>query len=497
MIQAAPQRMRTRSIDLAEAEQEEALRLSKKRRRSGDGDELAPAVVKKSSTSRSALDFCKEHSIQISGPPGFTCPQPMETFESTPFSPKTLSVFTQAGYTAPTVTQALAWPIALSGTNIVSVAKTGSGKTLGFLLPVFQALQARPDQGRGPKAPALLVMAPTRELACQIEVEASKFGRPLGLRSACVYGGAPKSLQIRQIRDGVDVIIGTPGRLQDLMDMGVLSLQGVKFLVLDEADCMLDMGFENEIRAIVSKITPVRQTLLFTATWPRSIQRLASEFAPNPVQFSLGDTDTLAANKSIAQTVEVVSGNDAKVDKLRALLTSLHMVDGVVKPDHGKTIIFVKFKASCNRVAEDLWGAGFYVNTLHGDMEQRERTQVIGDFRNGKLRVIVATDVAARGLDVKDVTDVINFDMAGTVEDYVHRIGRTGRAGAQGRSHTFFDPKVDGKNAFELVKVLEGAKQTVNPDLAALASRGRGGGGGGGRGRWGGGRGGGGGGRRW
>jgi len=249
----------------------------------------------------------------------------------------------------------------------------------------------------------------------------------------------------------------------------------------------------------VSKISSARQTLLFTATWPRSIQRLAAEFAPSPVQFSLGDTDTLAANKSITQTVEVVSGNDAKVDKLRALLTNLHMVDGVVKADHGKTIIFVKFKASCNRVAEDLWGAGFYVNTLHGDMEQRERTQVIGDFRTGKLRVIVATDVAARGLDVKDVTDVINFDMAGTVEDYVHRIGRTGRAGAQGRSHTFFDPKVDGKNAFELVKVLEGAKQAVNPDLAALASRGRGGGGGGGgKGRWGGGRGGGGGGgRRW
>lgn len=489
--------MRTRSIDLAEAEQEEALRLTKKRRRSGEGDELSATVVKKPSTSqRTASEFCKEHNIQISGPPGFICPNPMETFGSTPFSQKTLSIFTTAGYTAPTVTQALAWPIALSGVNIVSVAKTGSGKTLGFLLPVFQALQARPEQGgRGPKSPALLVMAPTRELACQIEVEAAKFGRPLGLRSACVYGGAPKSLQIRQIRDGVDVIIGTPGRLQDLMDMGVLSLQGVKFLVLDEADCMLDMGFEQEIRSIVSKISSARQTLLFTATWPRSIQRLAAEFAPSPVQFSLGDTDTLAANKSIAQTVEVVSGNDAKVDKLRALLTNLHMVDGVVKPDHGKTIIFVKFKASCNRVAEDLWGAGFYVNTLHGDMEQRERTQVIGDFRTGKLRVIVATDVAARGLDVKDVTDVINFDMAGTVEDYVHRIGRTGRAGAQGRSHTFFDPKVDGKNAFELIKVLEGAKQAVNPDLAALASRGRGGGGGGGKGRWGGGRGGGG--RRW
>ena len=414
-------RMRTRSFDApaALAEHPSEALVAKKRRRSGEGDELGAggAAAKRgvgiaiASGARSAADFCAEHSVRVVAASGFTCPPPMETFASTPFPPKLLTLFTASGYTAPTVTQALAWPIALSGVNLVSVAKTGSGKTLGFLMPVFNALAARaPTAVRPP--PALLVMAPTRELACQIEVEATKFGRAVNLRAACVYGGAPKSMQIRALREGVDCVIGTPGRLQDLMTMGCLSLAGVKYLVLDEADRMLDMGFEESIRAIITKISPVRQTLLFTATWPRAVQRLAAEFAPNPVQVSLGDTDVLAANVSITQVVEVVSGNEAKAEKLRALVRTLHMADGVVKPDHGKTIIFVKFKASCNRVAQDLWDAGFAVNTLHGDMEQRERTQVIGDFRSGKLRVIVATDVAARGLDVKVRSHTVAFRCA-------------------------------------------------------------------------------------
>jgi ATP-dependent RNA helicase DDX5/DBP2 len=442
LVAAAPARMRTRSFDVsAEAERTveaaaERVVAAKKRRRSGEGDELGVVgggggaaggvavgiAVKRGvgaggavgggadagagtgagagGSRLSTAEFCVKHSVRIVSASGFACPPPMEQFSATPFPPKLVALFAAAGYTAPTVTQALAWPIALTGVNLVSVAKTGSGKTLGFLMPVFSALAARaPAAARAP--PALLVMAPTRELACQIEVEATKFGRAVGLRAACVYGGAPKSTQIRALRDGVDCIIGTPGRLQDLMTMGVLSLAGVKYLVLDEADRMLDMGFEESIRAIIAKISPARQTLLFTATWPRAVQRLAAEFAPNPVQVSLGDTDVLAANVSITQVVEVVSGNDAKAEKLRALIRQLHMADGVVKSDHGKTIVFVKFKASCNRVAQDLWDAGFAVNTLHGDMEQRERTQVIGDFRTGKLRIIVATDVAARGLDVK------------------------------------------------------------------------------------------------
>lgn len=385
-------------------------------------------------SARTAAAFCAEHDMRVTGPASFVCPPPMETFAATPFPASLTAKFTEAGFTAPTMTQAMAWPIALTGCNIVTVAKTGSGKTLGFLLPVFQALQAARAAGGHASSssssspfsrtnfntvatPSLLVMAPTRELACQIEEEAIKFGAGLGFKTACLYGGAPKGPQCRALRMSPDIVIGTPGRMQDMLDMKVLTLSGIRFLVLDEADRMLDMGFEDSIRAIIALAPTARQTLLFTATWPRAIQRLADEFCPRSVQMSVGNTDVLAANKSILQTIEIVRGQQAKEVRLIQLLASLYKVPGatpsapaVVNAQHGKCIIFVKFKHACNRIAESLWQAGFSVNTLHGDMEQRERTQVIDEFKAGKLRVLVATDVAARGLDVKDVTHVVNFD---------------------------------------------------------------------------------------
>jgi ATP-dependent RNA helicase DDX5/DBP2 len=448
----------------------------------------AAAAAPSGDAAARAAAYCVTHSVRITAPAGFAVPAPIETFEALPFAPKVLALCTASGYAAPTVTQAVSWPLALTGSNIVSVAKTGSGKTLGFLLPVLHAM-ARGGGGGGGAAgrgPALLVVAPTRELACQIEVDASKFGRALGFRATCVYGGAPKGPQCRAVREGLDIVIGTPGRIQDLVEMRVLVLEGVRFLVLDEADRMLDMGFEESIRAIVGRTSKERQTLLFSATWPRQVQRLANEFCPSAVQVSLGDTETLVANPDIKQIVEVVGGADAKVARLRAVFTELYMKEGKVVEDHGKTIVFVKFKANCGRIAQDLWDAGFAVNTLNGDMEQRERDKVIADFRSSKLRVLVATDVAARGLSVSDVTLVVNFDMAGTVEDYVHRIGRTGRAGSKGTSHTFIDPAADRKTVAQLVQLLRESKQECPPELAALV-RGGGGGRSGGGGRFGGG----------
>ena len=321
--------------------------------------------------------FLAEHSMSVTLPAGVAAvPAPMTTFASTGFSSKITAQFTKAGYTAPTLTQQMAWPLTLLNRNIVTVAKTGSGKTLAFLLPVFTRMLA-PGSGRvAPKPgnagrPTMLVMAPTRELAVQIEEEASKFGGAVGLRTTVCYGGAPKYNQCRILKGGVDVVIGTPGRLKDLLNMGVLDLGAVQYLVLDEADRMLDMGFEDDMRELCGYTPPGRQTLLFTATWPRVVERLAGELCPEPIRFSVGDTNKLSANPSIKQTIEMVSGADAKAARLQALFTSLFMKDGKPDPEHGKAIVFMAYKGACNGIAQGLWDAGFAVDTLHGDMVRR------------------------------------------------------------------------------------------------------------------------------
>jgi len=516
------------------------------RTRSMDHSPAAPA----SSSAPAPAPAAQQTFTVTGGPPGFEKPAPISLFSEAPFAAPLRKALEGAGFPSPTATQSMAWPIAIAGHNLVAVAKTGSGKTLGFLLPVMhQMLQQSAAAGAGAAAPApapvvspngfsfgprgggfagygaggaggrpvrMLVMAPTRELACQTEAEAVKFGRAAGLRAAAVYGGASKGPQIGALRAGADIVVGTPGRILDLMEMGVLNLKSCRFLVLDEADRMLDMGFEDDMRRIVANLPPAaeRQTLLFTATWPRTVQRLADEFAPRSVQLTLsepgGTSGELQANPAIKQSVQLVrGGEEAKIQALIKLFEDQFMLapkegapEGTrpteVKPDHGKVIVFVKYKAACAKVAQMLWDAGFAVNTLNGDMMQNERTRVITQFKTGQLRVLVATDVAARGLDVKDVTTVVNFDFpmgANGCEDYVHRIGRTGRAGAAGASFCFFDEREDGKNARALVRLLKGAKQEVPADLAAIADRMGGGGkrfGGGGGGSW---RGGGGGGR--
>ena len=510
-------REKKRAQKAAEKELEK-LEASSKKKRSSDDEESAPKRSKTApagegmmslqdfvatpADERARVEYCKLHNVAITAPPKFVVPAPFQSFPSTPFSPKLKALFVESGYSEPTITQAVSWPIVLSGTDLVSVAKTGSGKTLAFLMPCLHQMRAGSASGQGyggAAFPSLLVMAPTRELACQIEVEAAKFGNAIGLRSTCVYGGAPKYAQVRSLRAGSDIVIGTPGRLMDLIAMNVLSLSAVKYLVLDEADRMLDMGFEESVRELVGMCPPKRQTLFFAATWPQTVQRLANEFAPAPVRITLG-SQVLAANTSIKQHVELISGIPAKLERLEALMFELHAPGGQIAADHGKTIVFVKMKSQCGRVAQCLWDAGFASDTLHGDMDQHQRNRVIDQFRGEGVRVLVATDVAARGLDVKDVTTVINFDFPFSrngVEDYVHRIGRTGRAGATGASYTFFCPTEDAKNAKALVTIMQRGKQDIPADLAALAAQrgtgsgSRNGGGYGGRG-FGGGRGGGG-----
>jgi len=374
---------------------------------------------------------------------------PYMLFEDTPFSAAINTGFQRAGFARPTAIQAQAWPLAIEGKDLICVAKTGSGKTCGFLLPVFHHYQQERGQngdgGRNQRfqrsAPILLVLAPTRELSVQILEEAQKFGRPLGIKSVCCYGGSPKYPQIQALQRGVDCIIATPGRLNDLIEMRKADLSTIKYLVLDEADRMLDMGFEPQIRSIVAKVPSKRQTMLFSATWPKEIQRLAHDFLIDPVQVNVGEVDALVANKDITQKI-IMCSETSKIDNLQQVLADLtaeYEASGKrpagESKQHVKMIVFVAKKISCHDLANKLWDEGYAVDSLHGDRPQWERTKVMQAFKSSTIKMLVATDVAARGLDVKDVEVVINYDMpVGTnaVEDYVHRIGRTGRAGAKG-----------------------------------------------------------------
>ncbi|XP_020585952.1 DEAD-box ATP-dependent RNA helicase 14-like [Phalaenopsis equestris] len=398
--------------------------------------------------------YRRRHEITVIGT---NVPNPYITFESTGFPSEILREIGHAGFSAPTPIQAQSWPIALQDRDIVAVAKTGSGKTLGYLIPGFIHLKRLNKDAR--MGPTVLVLSPTRELATQIHDEATKFGKSSRILCACLYGGAPKGPQLRDIDRGVHVVVATPGRLNDILEMKRLNLDQVSYLVLDEADRMLDMGFEPQIRKIVKEIPPRRQTLMYTATWPKEVRKIASDLLVKPVQINIGSVDELAANKAITQHVEVIS-NMQKRRRLEQILLS---------NGPSKYIVFCSTKRMCDQLAEYLEGP-FGASAIHGDKSQMERDRVLSDFRSGKSPILVATDVAARGLDIKDIRFVINYDFPTGVEDYVHRIGRTGRAGATGVAYTFFCDQ-DSKHASDLVKVLEGADQQVPSELRDMASR--------------------------
>lgn len=425
-----------------------------------------PAPQATNGSSMSVEAYRAKHEITVIGNEK---PAPFMSFQSTGFPAEILREVQQAGFSAPSPIQAQSWPISLKGRDIVAVAKTGSGKTLGYLLPGFILCKSLRNNSRD--GPTVLVLSPTRELATQIQDEAIKFGRSSRISSTCLYGGAPKGPQIRDIERGVDIVVATPGRLNDILEMGKVSLRQVAYLVLDEADRMLDMGFEPQIRKIVKQVQPKRQTLMFTATWPKEVRRIASDLLTNPIQVNIGNTDELVANKSITQHVEVTTSME-KQRRLEQILRS--------QEPGSKVIIFCSTKRMCDTLSRNL-SRQYRASAIHGDKSQAERDSVLSEFRSGRCPVLVATDVAARGLDVKDIRVVVNYDFPTGVEDYVHRIGRTGRAGATGIAYTFFCDN-DAKYASDLVKILEGANQTVSQQLRDMV--GRGGYGGRPRGRW-------------
>jgi len=375
-----------------------------------------------------------------------------------------------ASFARPSPIQSLAWPAVLSGRDVVGVAATGSGKTLAFGLPALAHIAANRAAGSytggngksgkgGPaKGPFCLVLSPTRELAIQITDVLAGASRPDGC--VCVYGGVPKREQREALRRGTDVVVATPGRLQDLMEENSLTLSKVSFLVLDEADRMLDLGFAPEIKKIASATRSDRQTLMFSATWPRDVQELANDYLCSPVKVTVGSTD-LAANHAVTQRVEVIDP-EARGRRLERLLEELH---GGSKNRKNRVMVFVLYKKEAVRVESYLRQRGWKAAAVHGDASQAERTRAVDGFRSGECPLLIATDVAARGLDIPDVEAVINYSFPLTIEDYVHRIGRTGRAGKTGVSHTFFQAVADKARAGELVNVLREAGQAVPGEL--------------------------------
>uniref|UniRef100_A0A6Q2XJM2 RNA helicase n=1 Tax=Esox lucius TaxID=8010 RepID=A0A6Q2XJM2_ESOLU len=376
------------------------------------------------------------------------------------FTAYVMDVINKAGWTEPTPIQAQGWPLALSGKDMVGIAQTGSGKTLSYLLPAIVHINHQPFLERG-DGPICLVLAPTRELAQQVQQVAAEYGRASRLKSTCVYGGAPKGPQLRDLERGeFHICIATPGRLIDFLEVGKTNLRRCTYLVLDEADRMLDMGFEPQIRKIVDQIRPDRQTLMWSATWPKEVRQLAEDFLKDYVQINVGALQ-LSANHNILQIVDVCNDGE-KEDKL------LRLLEEIMSEKENKTIIFVETKRRCDDITRRMRRDGWPAMGIHGDKSQQERDWVLNEFKFGKAPILIATDVASRGLDVEDVKFVINYDYPNNSEDYIHRIGRTARSQKTGTAYTFFTPN-NMRQASDLVSVLREANQAINPKLLQMA----------------------------
>jgi len=368
-------------------------------------------------------------------------------------------MFQRVGYVNPTPIQAQGWPLSLSGQDTIGIARTGSGKTLAFLVPAMVHISAQAPLRRG-DGPIALILTPTRELAQQVQEEAKKFGGTMNCRTVAVYGGAPKNGQLRQIQSGAEIVVACPGRLLDFIQSGSFNLHRCSFLILDEADRMLDMGFEPQIRKIVGQIRKDRQTLMFSATWPKEVRRLAADFLMNPMRIAVGQADSLNANPNIKQLVEVVEEHEKPTCFTR-------FMEKAYQGRIVKSIVFTETKRACDYLSQELGRRGWPVAPIHGDKSQDQRDRVLRDFREGKIPILIATDVAARGLDITDVEYVINYDFPNSVEDYVHRIGRTARHDKSGTAYTLIT-RNKAKCIPELIQVMEKAGQQVPNEVRAL-----------------------------
>jgi ATP-dependent RNA helicase RhlE len=342
-------------------------------------------------------------------------------FSELGLSAELLRAVRDQGYTEATPVQVQAIPPVLEGRDIMAGAQTGTGKTAGFTLPMLQRLEASRANGSRPEVRAL-ILVPTRELAAQVAESVETYGRYLPFRSAVIFGGVSINTQISKLRKGVDIVIATPGRLMDHLQRGTLRLDSVQMLVLDEADRMLDMGFVNDIRKIARHLPRERQNLMFSATFSREIRQLANEFLDTPQEIQVAARNTAA--ESVSQVVH-------KVDKSRKRELLSYLVGS---GNWQQVLVFTRTKHMANRLCKQLERDGLSAAAIHGNKSQGARTRALKDFKNGDVRILVATDIAARGLDIEQLPHVVNFELPNVPEDYIHRIGRTGRAGLEGEA---------------------------------------------------------------
>jgi len=347
-----------------------------------------------------------------------------QTFESLGLAAELVRAVADEGYTKPTPVQAESIPYILAGRDVLAGAQTGTGKTAGFTLPMLQRLAAQtPQDGR--RAVRALVLTPTRELAAQVEESVRTYGRHMTLRSTMIFGGVGMQPQVSALRRGVDIVVATPGRLLDHLGQKTIDLSRVEILVLDEADRMLDMGFIHDIRKVLAVLPRKRQNLLFSATFSDEIRTLASRLLDDPAQVQVAPRN--AESALVAQRVHPVDSG-----RKRALLAHL-----VSSGDWRQVLVFTRTKHGANRLAEQLCKDGIEAAAIHGNKSQGARTRALGNFKAGELRVLVATDLAARGLDIEQLPHVVNYELPNIPEHYVHRIGRTGRAGVTGEAISF------------------------------------------------------------
>uniref|UniRef100_A0A8C1UNN0 Probable ATP-dependent RNA helicase DDX46 n=1 Tax=Cyprinus carpio TaxID=7962 RepID=A0A8C1UNN0_CYPCA len=409
---------------------------------------------------RMSPEEVNEYRLELEGitVKGKGCPKPIKTWVQCGISMKVLNAMKKHNYEKPTPIQAQAIPAIMSGRDLIGIAKTGSGKTIAFLLPMFRhILDQRPlEDAEGPIA---VIMTPTRELALQITKECKKFSRSLGLRVVCVYGGTGISEQIAELKRGAEIIVCTPGRMIDMLGANngrVTNLRRVTYVVMDEADRMFDMGFEPQVMRIVDNFRPDRQTVMFSATFPRSMEALARRILSKPIEVQVGGRSVVCSD---VQQHVIVIAEEKKFLKLLEILGHYQ--------EKGSVIIFVDKQEHADGLLKDLMKASYPCMSLHGGIDQYDRDSIINDFKNGACRLLVATSVAARGLDVKQLILVINYSCPNHYEDYVHRAGRTGRAGNKGYAYTFITEE-QARYSGDIIKALELSGSPVPSELELL-----------------------------